>query len=376
MLAAREAIGGRLHRTPLFSSRSLSERIGADAHLKAELFQRTGSFKPRGMLAKVASLSAEEKARGIVTWSAGNAAQGAAYAAALDGIACRVFMWRNANPRKVEAARSYGAEVDLDSDGPAEAHERLLAFAEETGRTFVHPFDDPVLQAGHGSLGLEVEEDLPGVDTIVAPIGGGGLISGIASAVDCRVIGVEPESAATLTAALAAGEPVRIEPSSVADGLNAPFTGEHTLGVVRDRVDEIVLVTEEEIADGMRFLYGRAKLACEPSGAAATAALLAGKIDIEPGFDGGRSRVGRQRGPEGRCCYPRRGLMKTDIHPEYVIATVRCSCGNEFTTRSTKPDLHVEICSACHPFYTGKQKLMDTGGRVERFQRRLERAQR
>ena len=245
VLAAREAIGGRLHRTPLFSSRSLSERIGADAHLKAELFQRTGSFKPRGMLAKLASLSAEEKSRGIVTWSAGNAAQGAAYAAALDGTACRVFMWRNANPRKVEAARAYGAEVDLEAEGPAEAHERLLAFAEETGRTFVHPFDDPVLQAGHGSLGLEVEEDLPGVDTIVAPIGGGGLISGIASAVGCRVIGVEPESAATLTAALAAGEPVRIEPSSVADGLNAPFTGEHTLGVVRDRVDEIVLVTEE-----------------------------------------------------------------------------------------------------------------------------------
>ena len=212
VLAAREAIAGRLHRTPLFSSRTLSERIGADAHLKAELFQRTGSFKPRGMLAKVASLSAEEKARGIVTWSAGNAAQGAAYAAAIDGTACRVFMWRNANPRKVEAAQAYGAEVDLDSEGPAEAHERLLAFAEETGRTFVHPFDDPVLQAGHGSLALEVEEDLPGVDTIVVPIGGGGLISGVASTVSCRVVGVEPESAATLTAALAAGEPVGSSP--------------------------------------------------------------------------------------------------------------------------------------------------------------------
>ena len=283
VLAARDAIAGRLHRTPLFSSRTLSERIGADAHLKAELFQRTGSFKPRGMLAKVASLSAEEKARGIVTWSAGNAAQGAAYAAALDGTACRVFMWRNANPRKVEAAKAYGAEVDLDSEGPAEAHDRLLAFAEETGRTFVHPFDDPVLQAGHGSLALEVEEDLPDVDTIVVPIGGGGLISGVASTVNCRVVGVEPESAATLTAALAAGEPARIQPASIADGLNAPFTGEHTLGVVRDRVDEIVLVTEEEIAEAMRFLYGRAKLACEPSGAASTAALLAGKIEVEPG---------------------------------------------------------------------------------------------
>jgi threonine dehydratase len=283
VLAAREAIGGRLHRTPLFSSKALSERIGAEAHLKAELFQRTGSFKPRGMLAKLASLSADEKSRGIVTWSAGNAAQGAAYAASLDGVSCRVFMWRTANPRKVEATKAYGADVDLDADGPAEAHERLLAYAEQTGRVFVHPFDDTVLQAGHGSLGLEVEEDVPGVDTVVVPIGGGGLISGVASAVGCRVVGVEPEAAATLTEALAAGDPVPVEPRSVADGLNAPFTGEHTLAVVRERVAEIVLVTEDEIAEGMRFLYGRAKLACEPAGAAATAALLAGKIALEPG---------------------------------------------------------------------------------------------
>jgi threonine dehydratase len=283
VLSAREAIGGRLHRTPLFSSRALSDRIGAEAYLKAELFQRTGSFKPRGMLAKLASLSAEEKSRGIVTWSAGNAAQGAAYAASLDGVACRVFMWRTANPRKVEAAQAYGAEVDLEAEGPAEAHERLLTFVEETGRVFCHPFDDPVLQAGHGSLALEVEEDLPAVQTIVVPIGGGGLIAGVASATSARVIGVEPESAATLTEALAAGEPARIEPKSVADGLNAPFTGDHTLGVVREQVAEIVLVTEDEIADGMRFLYGRAKLACEPSGAAATGALLAGKIALEPG---------------------------------------------------------------------------------------------
>jgi threonine dehydratase len=283
VLTARRAIGGRLHRTPLFSSRALSEHIGARAYLKAELFQRTGSFKPRGMLAKLASLSADEKARGIVTWSAGNAAQGAAYAASLDGVACRVFMWRTANARKVEAARAYGADVDLEAEGPAEAHDCLLAYAEETGRTFVHPFDDPVLQAGHGSLGLEIEEDVSDVSTIVVPIGGGGLVAGVASAVRCRVVGVEPESAATLTEALAAGEPTSIQPGSIADGLNAPFTGEGTLAVVRERVDEVVLVTEEEIAEGMRFLYGRAKLACEPAGAASTAALLAGKIAVEPG---------------------------------------------------------------------------------------------
>ena len=150
-------IGGRLHRTPLFSCRTL----GPNVFLKAELFQKTGSFKPRGMLNKVASLSAEEKARGIVTWSAGNAAQGAAFAAADAGIACMVFMWATANPIKVAATRAYGAEVDLTASTTAEAYERLLAYVEETGRTFVDPFDDPVLQAGHGTLGLEVVEDVP-----------------------------------------------------------------------------------------------------------------------------------------------------------------------------------------------------------------------
>jgi len=283
VLAARETIGGRVHRTPTFTSRTLGERIGARAFLKAELFQKTGSFKPRGMIAKIDSLSPEERARGIVTWSAGNAAQAAAFAAADAGIKCRVFMWRNANPAKIAATRAYGAQVDLEAEGPAEAHERLIAFAQETGSVFVHPFDDPVLQAGHGSLGLEVVEDVPDVDTIVVPIGGGGLISGVALAVDCRVLGVEPEGAPTLTRALAAGRSETIHPTSIADGLNAPFTGEGTLAVCREHVDEIVLVSDEEIASAMRFLYSRAKLACEPAGAAATAALLTGKIPVEPG---------------------------------------------------------------------------------------------
>src|SRR6188472_2728652 len=207
---ARELIGGRLHRTPVLSSKGL----GPNVYLKAELFQKTGSFKPRGMVNKVASLSEDEKARGIVTWSAGNAAQGAAFAAAEAGIPCTVFMWATANPIKVAATRGYGAELNLEAETPAEAHERLLAFVEETGRVFVHPFDDPVLQAGHGTLGLEVVEDVPEVETIVVPIGGGGLIAGVASAVDCRVIGVEPELAPSLTAALDAGEPVRIEPTT------------------------------------------------------------------------------------------------------------------------------------------------------------------
>jgi len=170
---------GHLHRTPTFSCASL----GPDIFLKAELFQKTGSFKPRGMLNVLASLTPAEKARGIVTWSAGNAAQGAAFAAAREKVACTVFMWRSANPAKVAATRGYGAEVDLEAAGPAEAHERLLEHVERTGATFVHPFDDPLLQAGHGTLGLEVAEDVDGVDTIVVPIGGGGLVAGVASAV-------------------------------------------------------------------------------------------------------------------------------------------------------------------------------------------------
>ena len=275
---AAETLRGRLHRTPLFSCRAL----GADVYLKAELFQKTGSFKPRGMLNKVDSLSEDERSRGIVTWSAGNAAQGAAFAAAEAGIACTVFMWATANPLKVEATRGYGADVDLTAESPAEAHDRLLAYVEETGRVFVHPFDDPVLQAGHGTLGLEIVEDIPDVATVVVPIGGGGLVAGVASAVDCRVVGVEPQGAASVTAALEAGEPVRIEPRSIADGLNAPFTGQRTLEVCRERVDEIVLVDDDEIAEGMRFVYARAKLACEPAGAAAVGALLAGKIASEP----------------------------------------------------------------------------------------------
>jgi threonine dehydratase len=280
---ARETIGGRLLRTPLFGSRTLSELTGARVQLKAELFQRTGSFKPRGMLAKLASLSDDEKARGVVTWSAGNAAQALAWSAAAEGVPCRVFMWKSANPQKIAATRGYGAEVDLESESAAAAHERLLEHVDQTGAVFVHPFDDPVLQAGHGTLGLEIAEDVPDVDVVVVPVGGGGLIAGVASALDCRVVGVEPDGAASLSAALAAGEPVPIQPRSVADGLAAPFAGELSLAVARERVDEVVLVSEEEIEEGFRFLYGRAKLACEPAGAASTAALLAGKIPLQPG---------------------------------------------------------------------------------------------
>ena len=283
VLAARETIGGRLHRTPTFTSRALSEATGARALLKAELFQRTGSFKPRGVLTKLGSLSPEERARGVVTWSAGNHAQAVAYAAAIEGIDSLVVMARGASRLKVEATRAYGAKVDLEAADHAAAYERLLEIVDQTGRVFVHPFDDPAVIAGQGTVGLEIAEDVPEADVVAVPVGGGGLISGIAVAVGCRVVGVEPEGAAGLTAALAAGRPVQIEAHSIADGLAPPFAGEAALAVCRERVDEIVLVSDEEIARGMRFLYTRAKLACEPAGAAATAALLAGKVAFDRG---------------------------------------------------------------------------------------------
>ena len=283
VLAARERIGDRLHRTPTFSSATLSELTGARVFLKAELFQRTGSFKPRGILNKIESLSADERNRGVVSISAGNAAQAVAWAAREAGIDALVVMWHGASAQKVEATRGYGATVDLEAEGPSEAFERLHQVADETGRTVVHPYDDPLVIAGHGTLGLELAEDVPGLDVVLVPVGGGGLVSGIATAVDARVVAVEPERSGALHEALAAGKPVPVHPDSIADGLSGPIAGEHCLEICRARGVESVLVTEEEIAAGMRFLYERAKLACEPAGAAAVGALLAGREQAEPG---------------------------------------------------------------------------------------------
>ena len=286
VLAARAAIGGRLHRTPTFSSRLLSESTGARVHLKAELFQRTGSFKPRGVLTNLSGLSADEKARGVIGISAGNHAAALAYGAALEGVSALLVMWEGASAAKIEATRAYGAEVDLGASGPGEAFERLDELIADSGRTLVHPFDSAATIAGQGTVGLEIEKDVPDVDVVVVPIGGGGLIAGVATALkgvrpSIRVIGVEPEGSNAMHLALEAGEPVPLDPVSVADGLNAPFAGTNTLSIVRELVDEVVLVSEEELAGAMRFLYGRAKLACEPAGAAATGALLAGKVPYE-----------------------------------------------------------------------------------------------
>jgi threonine dehydratase len=288
VVRARETIGDRLHRTPTFTSAALSRLTGASVHLKAELFQRTGSFKPRGVLNKLASLGADEKARGVIGISAGNHAQALAYCAALEEIDALVVMWQGASEQKIAATREYGAQVDLVAHDPAGAFARLDVLLAETSRTLVHPFDDPLIQAGQGTVGLELVEQVPGAAVIVVPIGGGGLISGVATAVkghrpDVRVVGVEPEGSRAMHAALEAGERVEVTPRSIADGLNAPHAGRNALAVVRERVDDVVLVSEEELEDAFRLLYARAKLACEPAGAATTAALVAGKVTHDPG---------------------------------------------------------------------------------------------
>ena len=288
VLRARQTIAGKLHRTPTFSSRTLSEQTGGSVHLKAECFQRTGSFKPRGVLNKLASLSAEEKARGVISISAGNHAQALAYASALEQIDALIVMWASASAQKITAARGYGATVDTEAAGSPEAFERLEQLQAETGRTLVHPFDDPLIMAGQGTVGLEIVEDVPDADVVLVQVGGGGLISGIATAVkgvkpDARVIAVEPELSPALHESLKAGTPITVKPNSIADGLAGPFAGENCLTVCLERVDESVLVSEDDIKEAFRFLYSRAKIACEPAGAATTAALMAGKVRLEPG---------------------------------------------------------------------------------------------
>jgi threonine dehydratase len=271
---ARPVLAGRIHRTPTFSSQALG------VSLKAELFQKTGSFKVRGALNRLVALTPAERARGVVTWSAGNHAQAVAWAAAAEGVDCLVQMWEGVSPPKVEATRGYGATVDLSPPDAAAAYDRTLAVAEEEGRVFVHPHSDPLVVAGHGTLALELLEDVPDLETIVVGTGGGGLISGIVTALDgrARIIGVAPERAQAFPAGLAAGRSVRVETDTIADGLAPPFAGELPIEICRGRV-ETVLVTEDEIAEGMRFLYERAKLACEPAAAAAAGAVLAGKVE-------------------------------------------------------------------------------------------------
>jgi threonine dehydratase len=283
---AERTIKGRVRRTPLIPSASLSERIGAGAYLKAELFQRTGSFKVRGALNRIAELTPEERAPGVISISAGNHAQAVAWAAREEGLDALIVMWQGADELKVAATRGYGAAIDQEADGPAHSFERLEELVVQTGRTLLHPFNDPAVIAGQGTVALEVLATGLLPDVVLVPCGGGGLISGIAVAVKARrpaarVIAVEPELSPALHEALAAGAPVRVTPQSAADALSAPFAGEQAIEICTTLGVESVLVSEEELAEAFRWLYARTKLACELGAAASTAALLSGKVHVE-----------------------------------------------------------------------------------------------
>lgn len=283
LIAAREALGDAVHRTPLLPSASLSELAGNRILLKAELFQKTGSFKPRGLLYRLLRTSEAQRVAGFVSISAGNAAAALAWAAARIGSHAVIVMPRTAVRSKIEATEGYGGEV-VPTDGDFMSVCREVQ--EERGMTFVHPFDDLDVLAGHGVVGLEILEDVAHLDAVVVPIGGGGLIGGLAAAIKVRrpevqVIGVEPAGADVMTRSLASGKVETLaKPDTVADGLAAPFAGEHTLRHVQAHVDRVVIIEDSEILDALKLLWTRCKLAAEPSGAAAVAAVLTGKTGL------------------------------------------------------------------------------------------------
>jgi threonine dehydratase len=286
--AAATRIVGRVHRTPILSASAIGERAGVRLLLKCESFQKTGSFKARGALNKVMSLTDAERARGLVTVSAGNHAQAVAWAGREMGVPSIVVMPTDAPRSKLLAVRGYGAEVILHDDR-ATLFDRLHEVEKERGATFVHPFDDPVVLAGAGTLGLEIVQDAPTLDAVVVPVGGGGLMSGVATAIDSlrpetKVIAVELEEGPGLKPALEAGKPVPVaRPDTIADGMTPPFVGAIPLEVARRRVDAIVTVSEREIIEAIKLLVTRAKLWVEGAGAAATAAILAGKVEVRAG---------------------------------------------------------------------------------------------
>jgi threonine dehydratase len=273
--AARKRLEGVARVTPVYPSETISSRAGRRVFLKAENLQRTGSFKTRGAVNKIASLTSEERAAGVVAASAGNHGQAVAWAAREAGIEATVFMPEDAPMAKVDATRSYGAEVILVGEGYDEAQEACIERV-EAGMTLVHPFEDETVIAGQGTLGLELAEQLDELEAVTVPVGGGGLASGIALALkevrpEVRIIGVQAANCAPL-----AGETVGAY--TIADGIAVKKPGELTSAILRDRLDDVVTVTDDEIADAIVLLLERVKLVVEGAGAASVAAILAGKV--------------------------------------------------------------------------------------------------
>ncbi|HEU0183154.1 MAG TPA: threonine ammonia-lyase [Agromyces mariniharenae] len=288
---AREVVSRVARRTPMESSQFLAERLGVPVHLKCENLQRTGSYKLRGASNRIAALSDAERERGVVAASAGNHAQGVAYAARELGIRATIFMPVGVALPKLDATRAYGADVMLVGDSIGETIEAAEAFAAESGAVMIPPFDHPDVIAGQGTLGLEILEQAPTATTIVVPIGGGGLAAGIASAAKqqaakegrpLRIVGVQAENAAPYIASLAAGEPrqVPVVPT-IADGIAVYRPGELNFAIIRDTIDEVVTVTEDDIARALLVLLERAKLVVEPAGAVAVAAMMTGAVQSD-----------------------------------------------------------------------------------------------
>jgi len=284
--AARARITPHVVRTPMIESIGLSELLGAKVYCKAEMFQRTGSFKVRGAFNKALSLSESARHRGLITLSAGNHAMAVAHVGAHLGVPVTVCMPAGAVQFKVDAVRSMGATLEL-VDGNLVEH--AMRRVEELGATLIHPFDHPAVIAGHASLGTEIIEDLPNVDTIIVPVGGGGLISGVAIGAKTlkpgvRIVGVEPDGADVVSQSRLAGQLVtQPRPKSLADGLTAPMTGQLLLDHIDALVDEVVVIAEESILPAWRELVSIGKFAGEPAAAAGIAAIRAGAVTLDPG---------------------------------------------------------------------------------------------
>ena len=303
----RARIAPYIKHTPLLTSRQLSEITGYDIRLKAEMFQRVGSYKIRGPLNKFALMPEEQKRRGVVCSSAGNHAQGVALAAKIHGIRAVVCMAENATPAKIAATKAYGAEVVLHGTIWDEANEKAKELVRTEGLTYVHPFDDPQLIAGQGTLGLEIVQDWPDVDAVVVPIGGGGLISGVSMAVkshnpNAKVIGVESSDGPAMKMSLEAGRLETIDCKTIIDGLRVRRAGELNFSVVQRFVDEIVALPDREIFDAMIWVMERCKLVVEGAAAAPVAALLHGLVKLPKGskvvavLSGGNVNLDQLRG--------------------------------------------------------------------------------
>jgi threonine dehydratase len=287
--AARERVADVARHTPLEYSHTFSEMTDADVHLKLENFQRTGSFKIRGATNRIATLPDDAREAGVVTASAGNHAQGVALAATRAGVDAKVVMPEYAPISKLKATRRYGGEVVLHGADYAAAETRAHEIEREEGRTYVHAYDDWEVMAGQGTIGLEVVEDCPDLDTVVVPIGGGGLVSGVSVAVkeqlpDVRVVGVQAAGASSVADSLAKGAPVALDSvDTIADGIAVSRVGDRPFEVIGEYVDEVVTVTDEEIAVALTYLLERSKTLVEGAGAVALAALLFDAFEYERG---------------------------------------------------------------------------------------------